>query len=320
MSRNKEIRADRIFMLIFIVILILSVLGFGGYFAINLFKDKLNKPEEIVDPKNNQKEENEKVSIKLNDYTVYIDDSNELGFDFVVCNIDVTTNKDKLSFSLNNLQTSEKISLNDVNKYINKINNSGFDLSRLNIVSNTITSENNEASVNIFVPFEKEDASIKVFNLLDTSKFDISLSKNNVFVTTLKLSTGENIEIDDELNIFVSSCSISTKMLHNGEEYSYPESFPVYTFELVVNNINEDIKIEDAKFIKDKYSNEYECLDDTYSSLMFENILNKDLSIDYSGALFFQIPSDDQYISYDGTLLIKLSNNPNWIKISTELR
>ena len=97
MSRNKEIRADRIFMLIFIIILILSVLGFGGYFAINLLKDKLNKPEEIVDSKNNQKEESEKISIKLNDYTVYIDDSNELGFSFVICNIDVTTNKDKLS-------------------------------------------------------------------------------------------------------------------------------------------------------------------------------------------------------------------------------
>ena len=316
---KKQIKAEKVFMLIFIVILIIAVLGFGGYFAINLLKDKLNK-EDTVDVNNKQENENnEIVNVKLDDYTVYIDDSKELGFNFVVAKVSVDTNKESINFNLNNLQTSEKISLNNIKKYINKINSFGYDISRLNIVEDNIVSDTNNAQVNILIPFEKEVDSLKVFNLLDTSKFDINLSSNNVFVTTLKLSTGENIEIDEDLSIFVSSCSISTKMMHNNEEYSYPESFPVYTFELEVMNIKDEIKIEDAKFIKDGSSNEYACLDDTYSSLMFENILNKDLSLNYSGALFFQIPSDGN-ISYDGSLLIKLSNNPNWIKITTELR
>ena len=161
-------------MLIFIVILIIAVLGFGGYFAINLLKDKLNK-EDTVDVNNKQENDNnEIVNVKLDDYTVYIDDSKELGFNFVVAKVSVDTNKELINFNLNNLQTSEKISLNNIKKYINKINSFGYDISRLNIVEDNIVSDTNNAQVNIMIPFEKEVDSLKVFNLLDTNKFDIN--------------------------------------------------------------------------------------------------------------------------------------------------
>jgi len=323
MAKRSRVRLDRVLMLIFVVLLILSVLGFGGYFLYQYLskEDKPNEKKENIDINEPTVEEvKEIVNAKLIDYEVYIDDTDKLGFNFVVANVELTSNLETLTFGLENLETSEKLSLANTNKYRNELLNNNYDLSKLDIVVDTIKSLENKCSVNLFIPYEKENSSIKVFNTSDTNKFDIDLTKNQVAITNLKLSGGENVEIDSNTNIFVSGSTISTKMIHNNEEFSYPDSLPIYTFILEVNEIEENTKIVDAKFIKDGDSEEYECMDFEYESVKYSNILNKELKVGSSGALFFQIPSDDNLISYDGVLLIKLSNREDWVKISTELR
>lgn len=317
---KKKIRVDRLFMLIFIVLVIISLLGFAGYFVFNILNNKdNNKP---VNPIINEDTpvETEKINIILNNYTVYIDDNKELGFNFVIANVDIETNNTKLVFDLANLQTSEKKTLNNVDKQLNKVTSCGYDISRLNISESIVKSDNNKAKVNLFIPYDNDINILKIFNLIDTTKFDIDLDLNNTLITSLKLSSGENIEIDDDLKIFVKDSSITTQMYHYDEEYPCPDTLPVYVFVLEINEAKPGVYIEEAKFIKDGESEEHNCLDESYSSLKQENILKEELTPGLKAALFFQIETDDPYVSKDGTLLLKLSNSPNWIKVSTELR
>lgn len=319
---KKKIRVDRLFMLIFIVLMIVSLLGFGGYLISNYFNNLHDDNNNHNDPNTNNDVvvETEKITIKLNDYTVYVDDNNELSFNFVVANVDIDTNKDKLVFDLANLQTSEKKLLNNVDKQKNKVTSCGYDISRLDLSENIIKSDNNHANVNLFIPYDNDINILKIFNLLDTNKFDIDLDVNNTLITSLKLSSGESIEIDEDLKIFVKDSMITTQMYHYDEEYPCPDTLPVYVFVLEINEAKPGVYIEDAKFIKDGESEEHTCLDESYSSLKQENILKEELTPGLKAALFFQIETNDPYVSKDGTLLLKLSNSTNWIKITTELR
>lgn len=321
MSRRKtRIRLDRLFMLIFIVLLVLSLLGFGGYFLINYINSNPNEDKTPSDITDDVQEEVETIKMELVDYDVYLDDNNTFGFNFIIADIKFSTNKEKLNFELDNLQTSEKVKLSETKKYIDKVTSNEYDLSRFNLNTSTIKSDSNNAQVCLFIPVESKANLLKLFNLKDTSKVDFDLDLNNKLVSSLKLQTGEVIELDDNLNVYVSSCSISSHMLHNGEDYPTPDTLPVYTFVLNVEDVSKDVKIVDAKFIKDGSSEEHDCLDESYSSLKQDNIINKTLKAGLSGALFFQIQTNDMYYTYDGILLIKLSNNDDWIKVSTQLR
>jgi len=324
MAKRNKVRVDRLLMLVFILLLVLSILGFSGYFLYQYLSEKESKqnnnnqiPSSDI---NTNEEEKEIVTTKLIDYEVYIDDTDKLGFNFVVAQIELQSSFDSLTFGLENLETSEKLSLSNTNKYRNELLNQGYDFSKLDVVLDTVISDTNKTTIKVFIPYETEKIELKVFNTMDASKFDIDLRKNQVAITNLKLNGGENVEIDSDISIFVSNSTISTKMIHNEEEFTYPDSLPVYTFVLTVNEISSNTKIVDAKFIKDGDSEEHDCMDSEYESIKYENILNKELSVGTSGALFFQIPSDDNLISYDGVLLIKLSNKEDWVKISTELR
>ena len=106
--KKRKVRVDRIIILILTLILVLGILGFGVYKIIELFsndKQIETKPVETIDG----------TRLSLNDYTIYYDDTNDLGFNFIIANITFSNDKN-ISYDLSNLQTSEKIFLNNISK------------------------------------------------------------------------------------------------------------------------------------------------------------------------------------------------------------
>lgn len=310
---KRKVRVDRIIVLIIAVALIGGLLGFGVFKAIDLFfgkNEETNTPEIKV-------ETVESVKLSIDDYQIYEDDTGELGFKFIVADISFTANE-PVAFDLNKLQTKEKIELGDIAKYLNKLEMKGYDVSKLEI-DRSVVSNQNTCKARLFIPYEGDYANkFLVYNLLDATQLEFAMDKNLNMVTSLKLNNGESIEIGDT-NIYVSRSYISSFMLHNDEQYEIASTLRVYTFEIAVNEAQENVQITDAIFIEENSDEEISCFSSEYRSIECENILNKDLVKGVGGALFFEVYSPDENV-HKGSLLIKLSNDDNWVKIDTSLQ
>lgn len=316
MADNKRnVRIDRIIILIlmFILFVILILLG------ISIFTNKSPKDDVVIKPENNNQITEVKtvdsVKITLDDYDVYVDDTDKMGFDFIIAKMTFTADV-PVSFDLGNLQTSEKIYLNDVSKYISKLEESNYKVSRLNYV-NSVSSDQNSVSCMIFIPFSTNAYSLNVYNALDSSKIEFYLDHNIKYITSLRFNTEQEIDVDDT-RIKVSKSYISTMMLHNGEEYN-AEAYDIYTFEINVEEIQGDVMITDAMFANKKTQSPISCLSKDFESVKINNALGKKLVLGSNGALFFEMPGHDETPEYDGDLIIYFSNSSQPVKISTTL-
>lgn len=310
MARKNKVRVDRIIILILVCILVLGTLGFGIYKLFGLFFEDNNKQTNI-DP---VQETTDGVNVTLQDYTVYVDEKNELGFNFIIAKLNFSANK-AVSFELKNLQTSEKQNLSDVSNYIKKMEIAGYDINKLDINTAGIETEENNISANVFIPYKTDAYTLAVYNAINASKIEFDLSENNVLVTTLKLNnTDTPIEIGTN-KVTISKSYISSSMMHNGDRYPVASTIKVYTFEINVLDAQENAYIEDAIYIEDGTNNEIHCYPKEYSAIDCENIVEKKLSSGLSGGLFFDVISGDNEI-HSGTLLIKFSNNDTWIEIN----
>ena len=309
MAKNK-IRADRVIILILVAILVGGALGFGVYKIIELFsndKQIETKPVETIDG----------TRLSLNDYTIYYDDTNDLGFNFIIANITFSNDKN-ISYDLSNLQTSEKIFLNNISKYINKLDSSGYDISRFNLQTRGIVCDSNIISVNIFVPFSTNGTKLSIYNSIDTSNcINFDLNKDAVAVTTLKLNDNNDEIVIGNTTVFISKAYISTFMLHNDEPYELGSTTKVYSFEITAKDVKDNVTISDAIFLPMNSSDEIRCLSSDYKSIDMDNIIDKKLELGTKGGLFFDVHTNNDTVE-DGVLLIKFSNSNDWIKISTE--
>ena len=120
MAKRRKVRIDRILTLLLISVSLIGVFVFGGKKIYSLLKEKMND-NEIVDPVPVATDENVKLS--LQNYQIYKDDSNELGFSFIVAEF-MFTGENGISYDLGNLQTSEKILLNNTAKYFHLLSES----------------------------------------------------------------------------------------------------------------------------------------------------------------------------------------------------
>ena len=316
MAKKRKIKVGALLILIVTSLLVFVLLVSGFYSLINYFltKNTNNNIPSVVDP--TPIKTNETVKVTLNDYQIFEDDNNALGFNFIIANM-TFTDDDSISFDLGNLQTSEKIYLNNVSKYLNVINEKSYKLDKYNIV-NSVVSNDNSYTCNIFVPYTTDSYYLRLLNTLDASKIEFDLTKNLNNITGLKFETKQDIDVNNS-NITISSSSISTMMLHNNEEYQIPSTMNVYTFRIFVNEVQEGVRITDAKFVRDNYDEVIDCMSEDYESIKCENIINKDLTAGENGALFFEDCNKSSEVDYAGSLMLKFSNSEDWIKVSTIL-
>ena len=317
MAKKRKLRIDRIIILVLSSILILGVLGFGIYKGFSLFSSwyaarQNDKPQQQPVPV----ETTEGVKVELVDYQVYTGDSENIGFNFIVAELKFE-GKEPVSFDLGKLQTSEKIYLNNVSKYLNTLEEKSYKISKLNIV-NSVVSDKNIYTCKVFIPYTTDSYSLRLLNSVDASMIEFDLSKNNNDISTLKFETEQQIEIGNT-NITVSSCSVSTMMLHNGMEYQVPATMNVYTFNINVNKIEGDVMITDAKFVRGSTEEVITCMDETYESVKVGNCIKKKLQLGENGALFFETIANADGPDYSGSLMLMFSNGNDWVKIPTVL-
>ena len=230
----------------------------------------------------------------------------------------MTFRSDKaISFDLKNLQTSEKIHLNDISKYLNTLNEKGYRIDKLNYVT-SVVSDQKEYTCKLFIPYTTDSYSLRLLNSLDASMIEFDLNHNTKDITSLKFDTEQKIEVGDA-SVKVSSSSISTMMLHNGEDYQVPSTMNVYTFKIYVEESASKLKIVEANFVRESNGDVIPCMDETYESEKIQNCLKKELVTGDNGALFFETAIIGNNPDFNGFLMLKFSNSDDWVKIPTIL-
>lgn len=310
MARKRKVRIDRIIIFVLVTLIILGAVGFGTFKLIGYFFNKENKTvntnEEVVT--------NNDIKISLEDYKVYIDESDALGFNFIIAKVKFSSNE-PVKFDLINLQTSEKIYLNDINKHLNKLELEGYSINKLDINSNNINSQNNTVEVNLFIPYSTDSDKLSVYNSVDSSKLEFDLNTNNNLLTSLKLNSNDSQIQVGTTKVSISNVYISDFMLHNDEECDFGSTVRIYSFEISVLENQDNAQITDAIYLIDGSDYENKALSSDYSSIDMKNIIGEKLSQNTKGGLFFEIQTTDNDIK-DGTLLIKFSNENDWIEIT----
>lgn len=310
--KKRKVRVDRIIILILTLILVLGILGFGVYKLFGLFfnddKKENNTPTVVVTT--------DGVNVSLIDYRVYKDDTNDLGFNFIIAELGFKANE-PISFEFKNLQTSEKIYLDDVSKYINKLDMEGYNVSKLELSNSGVSSSDNQTTAKVLIPFNTDADNLSVYNALNASKLEFDLTKNNYLVTSLKLSDS-NTEIEvGTTKVSITNAYISDFMLHNNEPIELGSYTKIYSFEITVFEAEEGSKITDALFILKGSDDEIKCWGHEYQSIDMENLIDKELKAGTKGGLFFEVNSDENVVA-EGTLLIKFSNEDKWIEVTNE--
>ncbi len=316
MAKRRRVRFERVIILILCAALVIGAAVFGVSFVSKYLSSKKDDPQNNVNVDPEPVETSKNVKVSLLDYQVYTDDSGDLGFSFIVAVIKFE-GEGPVSFDLGNLQTSEKIYLNNVSKYLNALEEKSYRISKLQIV-NTVVSENDPYTCNIFIPYTTDSQTLRVLNSDDASMIPFDLNRNVNDVSQLKFETQQQIEVGDA-SVTVSSCSVSTMMLHNDMEYQVPATMSVYTFSINVAKADGDVVIEDARFVRDSDGEVIGCMDASYRSVKIENCLGKKLTPGENGALFFETLSVSGDPDYSGNLLLQFSNSSDWVKIPTVL-
>ena len=310
--KKRKVRVDRIIILILTLILVLGILGFGVYKLFGLFfndyKKENNTPTVVVTT--------DGVDVSLIDYRVYKDDTNDLGFNFIIAELGFKANE-PISFEFKNLQTSEKIYLDDVSKYINKLDMEGYNVTKLELSNSGVSSSDNQTTAKVLIPFNTDADNLSVYNALNASKLEFDLTKNNYLVTSLKLSDS-NTEIEvGTTKVSITNAYISDFMLHNSEPIELGSYTKIYSFEITVFEAEEGSKITDALFILKGSEDEIKCWGHEYQSIDMENLIDKELKAGTKGGLFFEVNSNENVVA-EGTLLIKFSNEDKWIEVTNE--
>lgn len=312
--KKGKVRADRIIILILASILVLGLLGFGIYELFGLFfkdENKTNTKPVVV-------ETTEGVNVSLVDYNVYKDDTDDLGFNFIIAELSFTANQ-PVSFELKNLQTSEKISLDNVDSYINALELAGYKLDELDINTKGIDSTENKVEAKVLIPYKTDAYTLAVYNAVNASKIEFNLEENVKLATSLKLDEEDSekiIEVEGA-KIEVSNSYISSSMYHNDVEYGVSSTSKIFTFRINASGIEEGTKIVKAQFIREGESDTIDCLPEDYSSEKDDNAFNKELVNGSNGALFFEIITNEIKPSFSGVLLVTFSNSDKVYKVET---
>lgn len=319
MAKRKRVRVDRIIVVILLAILFAGLLSYGAYTLYGLLpKKNPTKPNvpEITNP--DPIDTTKGIKVTLNDYDVYIDDTDKLGFNFVVASLTFSS-EEPVSFDLSNFQTSQKYYLNDVSKYLQKMEDLGYSTSKLECVS-YVSSTENEYTCKVFIPYTTNDSNLRLLNATDASMIAFDLDHNIKYLSSLKIddiATDKTIEVNNT-SITIADSYISTMMMHNGSEYTVGSNMAVYTFEIYVSEIEGNVLINEAYFVPDGTNEKSECLSSDFSSIKADNALGKKLTVGNNGALFFEMPTSIG--STSGTLWIGLSNKlGELVKVSTNL-
>lgn len=306
-------RASIIVLLLIIVILVLVLILKNG---VNLDKKEEVKEEQTTEKSDSENENlNETVSISLNNYDVYFDDDDRLGFNFIIANLRFTSSNGSLYYDLSNLITGEKKRLDDNDFYLEKIKACNYDISQFNLLDKEFSSEAGYIDGNVFIYFSKDykNNDLSIYNG-EQIKFDLTSHTHKVMELFFEVET-EDIKTEKYDISVKNSYTESDFITSTGENAAYPLAL---VFELSVNELETSgVHIEEAKFIPEGALAGFSIpsIDDYVDSYKIKNIINKNLKVGDTYGLFFQIGENT---SQKGKILIKFSDSDKWVEVKAE--
>lgn len=310
MARKKKKRFG-IFRILLIVLLVSIVI----FVIVLVLKNGINleKKEEENNIENNISENiNNEVKISCNKYDVYFDDDDKLGFNFIIAELNFSSNNGSLFYDLSNITTSEKIKLDSADYYLSKIKSFNYDVSGFNLLDSQFSSDGGNVRGNVFIPFLENYNEVCIYNG-EVIKFDLSKNKHNINELLYDIQT-EDIKTD-KYDIIVSNSYLENTFITSdtGEEFPCPLAL---VFELYVKELsNNNIYIESAKFIPDGALSGFslDMIDDHVDSYKIKNVINKKLKSGDKYGLFFQV---SEQTNTKGKIMIKFSDSEKWIELS----
>lgn len=301
MTKKRNVRYDRIVLLVLIAIALIIAIVLG-------IKMILGKPTVDDNPNNNNNNnqivESDKTSIELVSYDVYKDKDNTLGFNFVVAELKFK-NEDGINYDLSNLITDENVKLSEIYMYQKKFNLQELDYSSLNTVSEVISSEK-ECTAKVFIPFTKDK--LILTDLLSGNSFTIDVNKESKDLDTLKYKSSETNISSSNYNLDISNSYVSDMMTRNGQEYN-SSMLCIYTFDIEVKSIGDGVKLTSAIYKKSETVESFDALDASYASRKIDNIIDKTLKVGDKYALFFEVFTDpNEKQDFSGTITFNFSD------------
>ncbi|MCI6696395.1 MAG: hypothetical protein SO189_02375 [Erysipelotrichaceae bacterium] len=298
MTKKRKVRYDRIVLLVLIAVALIIALVLG-------IKMILGKPAVDDNPNNNnQIVESNDTSLELVSYDVYKDKDNLLGFNFSVIELKFKNEKG-INYDFGNLVTDENIKLSDTSMYSKKFNLQELDFSLLNTVNGVITSDK-EYTAKVFVPFTKDK--LILTDMVSGKSFTIDVSKNEKDLSSLKYQSTESNISSSNYNLDISNSYVSDMMTRNGQDYN-SSMLCIYTFDIDVKSIGDNIKLTSAVYKKNSDGESYDALDSSYASRKIDNILDKTLKVGDKYALFFEVFTDpNEKQDFSGTITFNFSD------------
>lgn len=324
-SRKRKTSLGRVLltMIFTALFVVLAIVGIKYLMVNYLDTDLPSKTEEKEIEKDEEVINDGEVNIDVVDYVVYKDEAGDLGFSFVIADLKFTTNSNSLYYDLNNLVTSDaKIELGQTDYYFSKLDKYNYDVSGANLTKNSVKSDSNSLMATILIPYSNVNGELKVYYDTKVLKFDLTKHESAESLIQNR-QTLDNVISDEKTDksIIVSGNYSSDHMLKNGVDYDEASTVTVYTYQLTINEIGNNVKVENAVFIKDGSSYEYTALDSSYSSILVDNIIGKTLKAGDVYALFFRVyQNGETSINYNGVLRIKFSDSSDWVEIPTTLK
>lgn len=310
-----------------IIVIIIGVLVFNGLNSSN--KPNVDPNEEIpniIDEGTHEKPDETTglaaIEIDLVEYSVYKLDG--VDFQFVLAKFRVK-GKEALNIDLQEFTTSEGIVLSNVDKYLAALEEQSLYVGRKNVVFE-IASIESSTLVTLFIPVSnKTTQSIDLKTPLDQEKvITFDLTKNLITKKDDLIYQATDVITDGKTyKMTVSTVFPITgeTMYHDGVEETYPSTAELHAFQIQINSLwGDEVVIEEAKYVVDGSSLEFEALDGNYSTEKRNNILNVTVKENDTGYLMFMTLNPEQEpITYKGKIYLKIKGNPNWIAIQVDL-
>lgn len=316
--------------LILAIVLILAMVNIFKQFNGSSAENDLGKDAEISTVGNQTKpeetENKDSLQVDLVDYTVY--NLSDLDFQFVIARVRVKA-ETAINIDLSHFTTSEGIVLNEVNEYVSKLESKALFLGKQNVWFEIVSQDTSVLS-NIFIPVkDKKAETITVTSDLGgTAEFSFNL-KNPKGTQELLSYKPDDVITDGRTyqmkvsNAFMMTGDTITRTYSDGysEEYMVPSTAQVHAFKVeAVSLWGDELVIESAIYTVTATKEEFIAFNEQFSTMKYENLLNKTITDTSSGVLFFEtLNPTENPITYKGILRLKIKGQDNYIVINVDL-
>jgi len=306
---KKKLRVDRLLVIILASILIVLLVVLGVKY---LFKNVDNTNNNSG---NNVQDSEEHITMSVKNSEVYAFDK-DLGFGFVVVEVQFDSNFNNIEYDLSNLVTDEGIKLSDAFSYENKLKTTNHDFNKLN-TTYTISVPSNSTTAKLFVPYILANNSIVITDMKFDNSLVIDISGNKTDVSTILNKSTEEQIISKDYSFTCSKPYVENMMKYNGEPYE-SSTLSIYVFKLTCDYISDNVTVTGATFT-DVNGGVYDAKDKAWSSSKVDNIIGKTIKEGDTYATFFELyTNSEDKVVYTGKIKLNFSDDTS-VEIETVL-